>query len=42
MVAVVLRYIKQLLPKKVIMTDQNLKELEILYNKELKKLKNNG
>jgi hypothetical protein len=33
------KYIKQLLPKKVIMTDQNLKELEIFYNKELKKLK---
>ena len=39
MVAVVLRYIKQLLPKKVIITDQNLKELEILYNKEINKLR---
>lgn len=39
MVVQVYRYLKQLLPKKVIMTDQNLKKLEIFYNKELKKLK---
>jgi pyridoxal/pyridoxine/pyridoxamine kinase len=39
MVAVVLSYIKQLLPKKVIITSQNLKELEILYNKEINKLR---
>jgi hypothetical protein len=39
MVAVVLRYIKQLLPKKVIITSQNLKKLEILYNKEINKLR---
>jgi|694.fasta_scaffold03900_41 hypothetical protein len=39
MVAVVLSYIKQLLPKKVIITNQNLKKLEILYNKEINKLR---
>lgn len=39
MVVQVYKYLKQLLPKKVIITDQNLKELEIFYNKELKKLK---
>lgn len=39
MVVQVYKYLKQLLPKKVIMTDQNLKKLEIFYNKKLKKLK---
>lgn len=34
------KYIKQLLLKKVIITDQNLKELEIFYNKEFKQFKN--
>lgn len=41
MVVQVYKYLKQLLPKKVIITDQNLKELEILYNKEIKQLKTN-
>ena len=40
MVVQVYRYIKQLLPKKLIITDQNLKELEIFYNKEFKQFKN--
>ena len=40
MVVQVYRYIKQLLPKKIIIIDQNLKELEIFYNKEFKQFKN--
>jgi hypothetical protein len=39
MVVQVYKYIKQLLLKKVIITSQNLKKLEILYNKEINKLR---